>query len=183
MTIYSKVIGLQSLQSKIIRIAWSLSAKTALLEGGPGSIPTLGELLKLVTLHSFNPDQTGGGCPTPPWGILPLLPGGSCQVSQNFWISSLKLFLWTQGISFWNCFWKVWEIWCWNKLVSLNFAKKRGKFDFFFSFFNVTCKPYFFFMNLNSTWKMHSFEVHNMFVAKKLKGAVHIGPRLRDLWC
>ena len=54
MTIYSKVIGHQSSQSKIIRIAWSLPAKIAMLEWGPGFIPSLGELWRHVTLQSFS---------------------------------------------------------------------------------------------------------------------------------
>ena len=44
MTIYSKVIGGQFWRSKIIRIARSLSAKIAMLEGGLGSILGLGQL-------------------------------------------------------------------------------------------------------------------------------------------
>ena len=44
----SKVIGCQSLQSNIISITWSLSAKIAMLEGGPWSIFGLGQLWRLV---------------------------------------------------------------------------------------------------------------------------------------
>ena len=53
MTIFSKVAGHQILRSIIIRIAWSLSANIAKLLWGPGSIPGLGELWRLVTLQSF----------------------------------------------------------------------------------------------------------------------------------
>ena len=41
MAIYSKVIGRQSLESKNIWIAWLLSAKIAMLEGGSGPSPIL----------------------------------------------------------------------------------------------------------------------------------------------
>ena len=54
MTIYSKVTGPQSLRSKFVNIALSLSAKIAMLEGGPGSISSLGQLWRLVTLYSFS---------------------------------------------------------------------------------------------------------------------------------
>ena len=53
-TIYSKVMGCQTLQSKIIRIAWSLSAKIGMLMWGPGSILGLGKFGRLVTLQSFD---------------------------------------------------------------------------------------------------------------------------------
>ena len=49
-----KVIGSQSLQSKLIRIAWSLSAYMAILEWVTGSIPSLDEFWRLVTLQSFS---------------------------------------------------------------------------------------------------------------------------------
>ena len=54
MSIYSKVAGCQSSRSKIIRMAWLLSSKIAMLKWGPGSILGLGELWRLVTLQSFN---------------------------------------------------------------------------------------------------------------------------------
>ena len=54
MTICSKVRGCQSWMSKIIRTAWSLAAKIAMLKYGPGSIPGLGQLWRLVTLQSFS---------------------------------------------------------------------------------------------------------------------------------
>ena len=54
MTIYGKVMGCQSLLSKIIRISWSLSAKIAMLEWGQGSNLGLGKLWRLVTLQSFS---------------------------------------------------------------------------------------------------------------------------------
>ena len=44
MSIYSKAIGRQSSQSKIIRIAWSLSTKITRLKGGPRSISGLVQL-------------------------------------------------------------------------------------------------------------------------------------------
>ena len=53
MTIYSKVIGCQSLQSKIVWIAWSLSAKIIICEWGQGSIPGLGKIWRLETLQPF----------------------------------------------------------------------------------------------------------------------------------
>ena len=53
MTIYSKIIGHQSSQSKIIKVAWLLSPKITVLEWGPGFIPCLGEFWRLVNLHSF----------------------------------------------------------------------------------------------------------------------------------
>ena len=52
-TIYRKVIGCQSSWSKIIRISWSLPGKIAMLKWGPGSIPGLGELWRLVNLQYF----------------------------------------------------------------------------------------------------------------------------------
>ena len=69
------------------------------------------------------------------FAVIPqLLPRGSWQVCQNFWISYLKSFLWTQKITFWNCFVTFLEIWCWSKQARLNFAQKTGKFNIFHCF-------------------------------------------------
>ena len=62
-------------------------------------------------------------------------------------------------VYFHNSLLKIFEIWHGSKLVSLDYAQKRGKFNFFHFLCN---KPYFFFLNLNFTWKMRSFDVHNV---------------------
>ena len=51
---------------------------------------------------------------------------------------------------------QIWETGVWRQEVSINFEKKKNKFDFFNFSWN---KSYFFCLKLNSMWKMLSFEV------------------------
>ena len=69
--------------------------------------------------------------------LIPLLlPGGSSQVSQYLRIKFLKPFLLTDGISFLDCFVKLWEIKCWSLVSSQSwFCEMVWKFWFQFSSF------------------------------------------------
>ena len=76
-----------------------------------------------------------------------------------WWQFSIDSFCRLYQVYFHNSLLKIFEIWHGSKLVSLDYAQKRGKFNFFHFLCN---KPYFFFLNLNFSWKMRSFEVHNV---------------------
>ena len=73
---------------------------------------------------------------------------------------------------------RIFEIWHDSRLVSLDFAQKRGKFNFFHFLYN---KSYFLVLNSNFEWKMRSFEVHNVDVSWKLK--LVIFSLLLQNWC
>ena len=94
-------------------------------------------------------NQTGGKDAVLLWGILLLLPGGSCRVSQNFWVSSLKPFFWTHEMIF------LIVLRILRNLMSKQINQSRfcQKKEFLKNSF-LTNHSFFFFMNLNPAWKM-----------------------------
>ena len=100
----------------------------------------------------------------PPWGYSSAAFRGIMPGQSKFLNVIFETFLMNPCSQFLKLFPKALEISSWSQLVHLNFAKKWGKFNFFY----VT-KHTFFFMKLNSTWKMRSFEVHNVDVGQNLK--------------
>ena len=105
-----------------------------------------------------NPNQTRGSSKVHYVHISLLCLGGLYQASQN-----LTIIFWTIPLKsvFWNCLTKFCEIWHWSKLFSHNFAQKRIKLSLFSFLCNIV---YMFFVNLNFTWKMRSFEINNVIV-------------------
>ena len=70
---------------------------------------------------------------------------------------------WTQ---FLNLFAQIWGICNWRQQVSIDFHKKKWKFDFFQFFFKQIIS---FNRKLNSMWKMLSFDVKHVEMAQKLQ--------------
>ena len=127
---------------------------------------TLRPLYQALRLE-LNPKKTGGGgSDTPPSRL-------SSAISSSFMVTCSYLVTFQFKPSnkswkshFWNFFRQLWKKCRWNQLVRIIFDKKTEKTYFFEFFWN---KKYFSWQNLNSTWKMLSFEVYIVDVAQKLQ--------------
>ena len=115
----------------------------------------------------LNPKKTGGGVSDTPPSRLSSAISSSFKVTCSYLVTfQFKPSNKSWKSHFWNFFRQLWKKCRWNQLVRIIFDKKMEKTYFFEFFWN---KKYFSWQNLNSTWKMLSFEVYIVDVAQKLQ--------------
>ena len=119
------------------------------------------------SFYYVNPKKAGGGAPRAPPNRLSSTISSLLKVACSYLVTfHFKPSNKSWKSHFWNFFHQLQKNCCWSQLVSIIFDQKTEKINFFHFFFN---KSYFFCPKLNSTWKMHSFDVFIVDIAQKLQ--------------